>query len=90
MKRSSTPAGGDPTCRSGKKTKWSIHMVHPLKRSAAIASAGRPVAAARVMAMSAMIGDAAVVGKAGCVRSSQGYPDDDITPPWAAGRAMWG
>jgi hypothetical protein len=40
-------------------------MVHPLKRSAAIASAGRPVAAARVLPMSAMIGDAAVLGKTG-------------------------
>jgi len=40
-------------------------MVHPLKRSAAIASAGRPVAAARVLPMPAMIGDAAVLGQTG-------------------------
>jgi len=44
-------------------------MVHPVKRSAAIASAGRPVAAARVLPMPAMIRDAAVLGKAGCVLS---------------------
>jgi hypothetical protein len=40
-------------------------MVHPVKRSAAIASAGRPVAAARVLPMPAMIGDAAVFDKNG-------------------------
>jgi hypothetical protein len=40
-------------------------MVHPVKRNAAIASAGRPIAAARVLAMPAMIGHAAVLGKAG-------------------------
>ena len=38
-------------------------MVHPVKRSAAIASADQPVAAARLIPMRAMIGDAAVLGK---------------------------
>jgi hypothetical protein len=70
MKRSSTPAGGGPTCRSGKKTNWSIHMVHPVRRSAAIASAAWPVAAARVLPMPAMIRDAVALGKALVVASA--------------------
>jgi hypothetical protein len=44
-------------------------MVHPVKRSAAIASAGRRVTAARLIPMRAMIGDAAVLGKAAEHRS---------------------
>src|SRR5687768_13503191 len=71
MKRSSAPAGGGPTCRSGKKTKWSIHMVHPVKRSVTIASAGRLIAPALGLPMPAMIGDAAVLGKR---RGARGGP----------------
>ena len=52
-------------------------MVHPVKRSAAIASAGRPAAAVRVLPMPAMIGYAAVLGKAGWVRSTCTDEDQD-------------
>jgi hypothetical protein len=69
-------------------------MVHPVKRSAAIASAGRPVAAARVLPMPAMIGAAAALGKAGCVLSPRQNLAEirsarvGLAAPWRATRMM--